>query len=108
MDQGAGGGNDRPNIGSGGPEGPPGKKVLGMEAMLDIFETAGYGREGVQWAEVDVFPFNNHRGGVWAAMREIYPTRPDLTTRTGPLLKDDEPPAPYVHAQLRRWRVMTE
>ena len=83
-------------------------KVLGMEAMLDIFEKAGYGREGVQQAEVDGFPFNNHRGGVWAAMREIYPTRPDLTTLTGPLLKDDEPPATYVHTQLRRWRVMTE
>ena len=46
-------------------------KVLGMEAMLDIFEKAGYPREGVQRAEVDGVPFNNHRGGVWAAMREI-------------------------------------
>ena len=83
-------------------------KVLGMEAMLDIFEQAGYRREAVQQAEVDGFPFDNHRGEVWSAMRDIYPTRPDLTTLTGQLLKDDEPPATYVHTQLGRWRVMTE
>ena len=83
-------------------------KIVGLEAMLDIFDKAGYQRDAVEQTEVDGFPFNPHRGGVWAAMREIYPTRPDLATLTGPLLKDDEPPATYVHTQLRRWRVMTE
>ena len=58
-------------------------KVVGMEAMLDIFDQAGYRRDAVQQTEVDGHPFNNYRGGIWATMRDIYPTRPDLTTLAG-------------------------
>ena len=51
-------------------------KALGMEAMLDIFEQAGYRREAVKQAEVDGFPFDHHRGGV-VTIEGVDQTRPD-------------------------------
>ncbi|XP_035235249.1 uncharacterized protein LOC118206552 [Anguilla anguilla] len=79
-----------------------------METMLDIFEQAGFDRNHAQSPAVDGGPFDNVRGVVWTALRALYPTRPDITTLTVPPLKDNEPPATYIHTQLRRWRLITE
>ncbi|XP_035248910.1 uncharacterized protein LOC118213828 isoform X2 [Anguilla anguilla] len=83
-------------------------KVVGMETMLDIFEQAGFDRNHAQSPAVDGGPFDNVRGVVWTALRALYPARPDITTLTGPPLKDNEPPATYIYTQLRRWRLITE
>ncbi|XP_035262702.1 uncharacterized protein LOC118221593 [Anguilla anguilla] len=83
-------------------------KAVGMETMLDIFEQAGFDRNHAQSPAVDGGPFDNVRGVVWTALRTLYPARPDITTLTGPPLKDNEPPATYIHTQLRRWRLLTE
>ncbi|KAG5853810.1 hypothetical protein ANANG_G00030470 [Anguilla anguilla] len=79
-----------------------------METMLDIFEQAGFDRNHAQSPAVDGGPFDNVRGVVWTALRALYPARPDITTLTGPPLKDNELPATYIHTQLRRWRLLTE
>ncbi|XP_035287150.1 uncharacterized protein LOC118234599 isoform X2 [Anguilla anguilla] len=79
-----------------------------METMLDIFEQAGFDRNHAQSPAVDGGPFDNVRRVVWTALRSLYPARPDITTLTGPLLKDNELPATYIHTQLRRWRLLTE
>ncbi|XP_035236463.1 uncharacterized protein LOC118207216 isoform X2 [Anguilla anguilla] len=83
-------------------------KAVGIETMLDIFEQAGFDRNHAQSPAVDGGPFDNVRGVVWTALRTLYPARPDITTLTGPPLKDNEPPATYIHTQLRRWRLLTE
>ncbi|XP_035239843.1 uncharacterized protein LOC118208940 isoform X2 [Anguilla anguilla] len=83
-------------------------KAVGMETMLDIFEQAGFDRNHAQSPAVDGGPFDNVRGVVWTALRTLYPARPDITTLTGPPLKDNELPATYIHTQLRRWRLITE
>ncbi|XP_035287054.1 uncharacterized protein LOC118234558 isoform X2 [Anguilla anguilla] len=83
-------------------------KVVGMETMLDIFEQAGFDRNHAQSPAVDGGPFDNVRGVVWTALRALYPARPDMAALTGPPLKDNEPPATYIHMQLRRWRLLTK
>ncbi|XP_035275687.1 uncharacterized protein LOC118228336 [Anguilla anguilla] len=83
-------------------------KVVGMETMLDIFEQAGFDRNHAKSPAVDGGPFDNVRGVVWTALRALYPARPDITNLTGPPLKDNEPPATYIHMQLRRWRLLTK
>ncbi|XP_064191685.1 uncharacterized protein LOC135254971 isoform X1 [Anguilla rostrata] len=79
-----------------------------METMLDIFEQAGFDRNHAQSPAVDGGAFDNVFGVVRTALRALYPARLDITTLTGPPLKDNQPPATYIHTQLRRWRLITE
>ncbi|KAJ8353398.1 hypothetical protein SKAU_G00209650 [Synaphobranchus kaupii] len=83
-------------------------KILGTEKMLEVMRKAGLSRRDMGGIQVDGVEFDRYRGRVWAALRDMYPTRPDAMVLKGVPMGDSESPAAFVESQLRKWRMLTE
>ncbi|KAJ8367323.1 hypothetical protein AAFF_G00320870 [Aldrovandia affinis] len=80
-------------------------KIIGMEKMqLEVLEAANLQPDQMATPVVDGHPIDRWRIQIWDALRRTFPVQPNAALREGKAMTEEESPATYVAAQMRKWR----